>query len=38
MLDKMMVVNVGDNIILAGKLWTIKDVDFDKNKIYVQKL
>ncbi|PEM27592.1 DEAD/DEAH box helicase [Bacillus wiedmannii] len=37
MLDKMMVVNVGDNIILAGKLWTIKDVDFDKNKIYVQK-
>lgn len=36
-LDKMMMVNEGDNIILAGKLWTIKDVDFDKNKIYVQK-
>lgn len=25
----------GDNIILAGKLWTIKHIDMEKNKIYV---
>ncbi|QOY35306.1 DEAD/DEAH box helicase [Anaerobacillus isosaccharinicus] len=27
----------GDNIILAGKLWTIKQIDTEKNKIYVLK-
>ncbi|RXJ00616.1 DEAD/DEAH box helicase [Anaerobacillus alkaliphilus] len=27
----------GDNIILAGKLWTIKQIDMEKNKIYVSK-
>lgn len=27
----------GDNIILAGKLWTIKQIDTEKNKIYVSK-
>ncbi|MCG3086354.1 DEAD/DEAH box helicase [Sporosarcina cyprini] len=36
-LDKTSMLNVGDNIILAGKLWTVKDIDFDKNKVYVQK-
>lgn len=36
-LDKTMIVNAGDNIILAGRLWTIKDVDFEKNKIYVRR-
>ncbi|WP_449354837.1 DEAD/DEAH box helicase [Virgibacillus natechei] len=36
-LDKIMFLNVGDNIILAGRLWKIKDIDMDRNKIYVQK-
>ncbi|KZE37800.1 DEAD/DEAH box helicase [Bhargavaea cecembensis] len=36
-LDKTSMLNVGDNIILAGKLWTVRDIDFDKNKVYVQK-
>ncbi|MGS2776398.1 DEAD/DEAH box helicase [Robertmurraya sp. GLU-23] len=27
----------GDNIILSGKLWTIKQIDSQKNKIYVSK-
>ncbi|MBP2241816.1 ATP-dependent Lhr-like helicase [Cytobacillus eiseniae] len=36
-LDKTSMLNVRDNIILAGKLWTIRDIDFDKNKVYVQK-
>lgn len=34
-LDKSPFLNAGDNIILAGKLWTIMDVDTDKNKVYV---
>ncbi|SIQ29140.1 hypothetical protein SAMN05878482_101852 [Peribacillus simplex] len=25
------------NVILAGKLWIIKDIDTDKNKVYVSK-
>ncbi len=36
-LDKTSMLNVGDNIILAGKLWTVRDIDFHKNKVYVQK-
>lgn len=36
-LDKVMFLNVGDNIILAGRLWKIKDIDMNRNKIYVQK-
>jgi ATP-dependent Lhr-like helicase len=36
-LDKTSMLNVNDNIILAGKLWTIKDIDFDTNKVYVRK-
>jgi len=35
-LDKSPFINTGDNIILSGKLWTIKDVDPLKNKVYVQ--
>ena len=36
-LDKSPVLSEGDNIILAGKLWAIRDIDFDKNKVYVKK-
>jgi len=36
-LDKSPLLHIGDNIILAGKLWTIRDIDFKKNKIYVQR-
>lgn len=36
-LDKQSFINAGDNIILAGKLWTIHDVDSEKNKVYVSK-
>lgn len=36
-LDKAFIVNVGDNIILGGRLWGIKDIDFERNKIYVMK-
>ncbi|MED3647392.1 helicase-related protein, partial [Halalkalibacterium halodurans] len=37
-LDKSVFLGVeGDNIILAGKLWTIKQIDTEKNKIYVSK-
>lgn len=35
--DRNLFINVGDNIILAGKLWTIKDVDTERNRIYVSK-
>ncbi|MCM3638885.1 DEAD/DEAH box helicase [Sporosarcina luteola] len=34
-LDKSPFISAGDNIILAGKLWTILGVDADKNKVYV---
>lgn len=36
-LDKGFIVNEGDNIILAGKLWTIISIDSNKNKIYVDR-
>lgn len=36
-LDKTSILNIGDNIILSGKLWTVKDINFDTNKVYVQK-
>jgi len=35
-LDKGVRFDIGENVILAGKLWTIKDMDTNKNKIYVQ--
>jgi len=34
-LDKGVRFDIGENVILAGKLWTIKDMDAKKNKIYV---
>ncbi|MDJ0331780.1 DEAD/DEAH box helicase [Planococcus sp. S3-L1] len=36
-LDKIMFLNIGDNIILAGKLWTIQEIDSERNKVYVKK-
>ncbi|MBN8208928.1 DEAD/DEAH box helicase [Bacillus sp. NTK071] len=36
-IDKLMFLNESDNIILAGKLWKIKTVDSERNKIYVNK-
>lgn len=36
-IDKIMYLNEGDNIILAGKLWKIRDIDSERNKIYVEK-
>ncbi|TGE31558.1 DEAD/DEAH box helicase [Desulfosporosinus sp. Sb-LF] len=35
-LDKGVRFDIGENVILAGKLWTIKDMDTKKNKIFVQ--
>jgi len=35
-LDKGVRFEIGENIILAGKRWTIKTIDTHKNKIYVQ--
>jgi len=35
-LDKGVRFDIGENVILAGKLWTIKDMDTKKNKIYVK--
>lgn len=34
-LDRDPSIQPGNNIILAGKLWTIKEVDFEKDKVYV---
>ncbi|MFD2706795.1 DEAD/DEAH box helicase [Salibacterium lacus] len=34
-IDKDPMYNPGDNIILAGNLWTIQEIDEKKNKIYV---
>lgn len=34
-LDKSPFITVGDNLILAGKLWTITSVDADLSKVYV---
>lgn len=36
-LDKAFIVNVGDSIILGGRLWSIKNIDYERNKIYVTK-
>ncbi|WWS87421.1 DEAD/DEAH box helicase [Sporosarcina psychrophila] len=36
-LDKTGLSEVGDHIILAGRLWKINTIDFKKNKIYVTK-
>lgn len=36
-LDKVMLINVGDNIILTGRLWKITEIDMKRNKIYVHK-
>ena len=36
-IQKTPFVNEGDNIILAGRLWTIKEVDDKRSKVYVQK-
>lgn len=36
-IDKTPMVTEGENIILAGKLWTIRNVDTKMNKVYVQK-
>lgn len=35
-LDKGVRFEIGENVILAGKLWTIKDMDTKKNKIFVK--
>ena len=35
-LDKGVRFDIGENVILAGKLWSIKDMDTKKNKIFVQ--
>lgn len=35
-LDKEVRFDIGENVILAGKLWTIKAMDTKKNKIFVQ--
>ncbi|ARJ37727.1 DEAD/DEAH box helicase [Sporosarcina ureae] len=35
--DKGAKVEIGDSIILAGRLWEINSIDFKKNKIYVKK-
>ncbi|MEJ8548818.1 DEAD/DEAH box helicase [Brevibacillus borstelensis] len=34
-LDKKWLINEGDNIILAGKLWTIQGIEESKGKVYV---
>ncbi|WP_419882551.1 DEAD/DEAH box helicase [Peribacillus sp. B-H-3] len=36
-LDKSFIINIGDNIILGGRLWAIKDIDYERNKVYVSK-
>jgi len=35
-LDKGVRFDIGENVILAGKLWMIKDMDTKKNKIFVK--
>lgn len=35
-LDKGVRLDIGENVILAGKLWAIKNIDAEKNKMYVQ--
>lgn len=36
MLDKNPTVQPGNNIILAGKLWTISEVDYERKAVYVK--
>ncbi|WP_232336773.1 DEAD/DEAH box helicase [Planococcus lenghuensis] len=36
-LDQSFILNEGDNLILAGKLWRVKDIDHDRKKVYVEK-
>ncbi|GEN50524.1 DEAD/DEAH box helicase [Alkalibacterium pelagium] len=36
-IDKVSQLNPGDNIILAGKLWEITQIDTKKSKVYVSK-
>ncbi|MGB6409214.1 MAG: DEAD/DEAH box helicase [Planococcus donghaensis] len=36
-LDQLFIINVEDNIILAGRLWTIKEIDEGRKKVYVVK-
>ncbi|AJA49141.1 DEAD/DEAH box helicase [Clostridium pasteurianum DSM 525 = ATCC 6013] len=36
-LDRNFQINIGDNIILAGKLWSIISIDTKRGKIYVEK-
>lgn len=36
-IEKTFLLNEGDNIILAGRLWKIEEIDFQKNKVYVKK-
>ena len=36
-LDQSFVINIDDHIILAGRLWRIKEIDYDKKKVYVVK-
>lgn len=35
-LDRLVPININDNIILSGKLWKITDIDTYKNKVYVK--
>ncbi|MHB8074566.1 DEAD/DEAH box helicase [Desulfosporosinus fructosivorans] len=35
-LDRGVRFDIGENVILAGKLWTIKEMDTKKNKIFVR--
>ena len=35
--DKRARIEIGDSIILAGRLWEINIIDFKKNKMYVKK-
>lgn len=36
-LDKKFELNIGDHVMLTGKLWRVVDIDVYKNKIYVEK-
>ncbi len=36
-IEKTFLLNEGDNIILAGRLWKIEEIDFHRNKVYVKK-
>ena len=35
-IEKTFLLNEGDNIILAGRLWKIEEIDFHRNKVYVK--